>query len=841
MGGESRAPFGMVLGVDLGAVSVRAAIAGPNHCSVLPLGQSGAATPSAIGFIDGRVLLGDRAHARAATDPDRVALDPIGRLLAGPLRSRDQTFSAETVVGWWLDAILEKARSERDDPVSALAVCVPTSAPDDVACWFEAAAAERGILKTTSHAVTTAAALGTVAVTRSSLGTLAVVDIGATHADVAIVQLGRGFLRIRSRAHRTDSHAFALDRRISEAFVQDVASKDVLTGLHPSVLGLIDQHSARVRCDLSQATEARLSVPFLAPILGCATLTDWVIDRERLEHFAADLATLVRKTCRAAMDAAEVTPAGIDMVACVGGLGRMPLLRREVTDAFGKAPAGQVNPDTAASLGAAMLGASSIGLLAFRVDERQIRIAQWPDEDSADSPSDDGRAAVVPDAPDPEPEPEEKPALVHRKPSHAHLEMAAKLAANPPVVADPPREQPEPEEPSRPSIGAMLRSPEPAARSEESRPSHAPSVDIPRSGPFRNALTPERMLGLPFARPMTPDDVSPPALPILLMHYGRCKDLMAVLTVRRGDVSWSIPIVGAQLAPPLMSDKERFMSAFTWPDGEYSIATGEVPGDAGRYKTESLAKVAIEGVRLALQQLPDKAIVDCLGTRMDEAPMVSKRGMAMVDALGFWSGEKRYLRYRCDGSIPTRDAIIAGGISTSSALHALFVLHLLGQVTWAPLKREAAPSLSDEVREKAKTLQRANAFDVLGVHWSSPEHEAQAAYDRLMASYGPSSEAAKAAPDAAASIVAKLGEALPILLDRTKRLALLKQTRPDLDYQAIADLMQNQATTLQLRGAGGDADHALRVQRDVAPLSKLSGYDRRVFASDPKSTPKDED
>jgi Hsp70 protein len=862
----------MVLGVDLGAANARAAVATAGLCSVLRLGESSVSTPSAVGRVNGRVLLGDRARARATTDPQRVLLNPIEALLEGKASLDGELFGQDEVVGWWLGAMLQRARQERNEPVRAVAVCAPSYALLDVGLWFESAAFDLAIPRTYSYCATTAAAVGVVATTRAKKGILAVVDVGARQIEAALFELDQGSPRVLSRARRRNTGAQALDRKVAEAFVCDVASLETFQGLNDSVLQLLCQHCESIRCDLSQVTEARLSVPFLGPMLGQPDLGDWVLDRFRLESLARQVADGVLAVCKESLVLAELSAERVDLVAAVGGLSRMPLVRRELQVAFDKTPLRQVDPDGAAVSGAALLGASEEGMVSFRIDESSVCEAlESSPADSLSSlarvtPSD--REAVVP----PAPADSARQALPPGRASAPHFSVGSMMAANPPVVSDFPEEPKRTRESSvpseanitvssapesepvpggaRPSIGAILRScsrassaPDGSSRppsadsappKESSRPSRAPAVDIPRIGGFCNALTPEEMLALPFTRKMTPEDVSPPALPILLMHYGRCKDLNAVVTVSSGDKGVSIPIVGAQFAPPTLREREEFLEAFGWTEGNYRIETEGVPPDAGRYKTESLAKIAIDGLRGVLADLPDELVRASMGDMSRLAPKVSKRGLAMAEALGFWSTEERFLKYRCDGMLVGNEAVHAGGLSEATALRVLFIMLLLGQVRWLEPERPVEVPLAQRVEAEAKRVVAGNAFDALGLHWSAPESEVQEAHDRLVEQYGPSSEAASAAPKAAAKIVDKAREVLPILMDPNKRLALLRRTHPDLDFQSIADLLHKRAVALSLKGQDGAAKEAKRVQREVAPLMRRSGYDRNILRAPSK-------
>ena len=770
-----------------------------------------------------RVLLGERAAARASTNPDCVLLNPVERMRHNKAVLGGQSFAQNEVAGWWLKEVCTRAQQHRHEEISAVMVCVPSPAVLDVSLWFDFATTEAGIARSSACASTSAAALGVVALTRIESGLLGVVDVGASQVEAMVAEVAKGSVKLLSRACRSDFGALSIDHKVAEAFVCDVASLETFRNLPGAVLQMLLQACEGVRCDLSQVTEAKLSVPFLGPMLGCPDLPDWVLDRFRLESLARPVVDAIDAACREAMQLAGLSPAQVSFVAAVGGLSRMPLVRRDLQVLFDKAPLSQVDPEAAAACGAALLGAGALGWVPAHVDDSHVRQAPAVSDKT-----------VEPSVP-------------------PHVSVGAMLAVKPPVVSHPPETEASKEgaegrdsqvhlagssvssspalSSGRPSIGTMIRVASSAQPTppESSRPSRAPGVDIPRSGQFRNALSASDILALPFTRAMTEADVSPPALPVLLMHYGRCKNLDALVTlsIANGEVTLRVAETKAVVGSP--RERAAFLDAFLWPEGSYRIETEGIASHANHNATESLAKTSVDGIRNALGTLADDEIVQAFGEHFTMAPKVTKRGLAMADALEFWVGERRFLEYRCDGSIVTQDALKAGGISEATALRVLFVIEMLGQLRWEPPPRKIEVSLREQVEALALKVDRGDAFDALGVHWSVSEEEAQAAHDALVRRYGSGSKEAKAAPEAAGRIVAKAREALPILLDRRKRIALLRRTRPDLDFQAVTDLMEKRAVSLAMKGQEGAAEQARRIQREVAPLSRQSGFDRGVM------------
>ncbi|HTM20605.1 MAG TPA: Hsp70 family protein, partial [Kofleriaceae bacterium] len=81
---------------------------------------------------------------------------------------------------------------------------------------------------------------------------------------------------------------------------------------------------------------------------------DFRIVRDELEILYADIVQRSISTAERVLAGAQVDPAAVDEVILVGGTTRVPLVRKRVTQAFGRPPLGGINPMEVVACGAAL-------------------------------------------------------------------------------------------------------------------------------------------------------------------------------------------------------------------------------------------------------------------------------------------------------------------------------------------------------------------------------------------------------------------------------------------------------------------------------------------------------
>lgn len=386
------------LGVDLGAATCTAAVAGrdgaPEPCA---LGDGTATMPSAaLVLADGTVVVGEEADSRSPYEPPLVARIVTGRLgEAEPITVDGVRCDPLALTEALLRTVVERCVGRSGEMPAQLVVTFP----------LRAAAAEP-LLHEAARRITGAppvlvpepiAAVAKLAGERD-LGddtTIAVVDVGASSVDVALVRRTPTALDlIGEPASRTDIAGTDLDAAVLalvEGAVGDVTST-VRPGDHAAMRDL-----RRLRASCRRAKESLSTVDGAVVALALpATRGQVEITRAAFEAAAAPALHAAVDLVLATIDGAGVDRADVGLVLVTGGSARIPLLSRLLTDRTGMTVVSDDRPDLTVSLGAT--------LFAHLTAERPA-----PPWHEAGTGWDDSRTSVFDPPPPPSPPPPTPP------------------------------------------------------------------------------------------------------------------------------------------------------------------------------------------------------------------------------------------------------------------------------------------------------------------------------------------------------------------------------------------------------------------------------------------------
>lgn len=204
----------------------------------------------------------------------------------------------------------------------------------------------------------TAAALA-FGLDKTATGHVAVYDLGGGTFDVSILELADGVFHVKATNGDTFLGGEDFDGELATFLARQYAQQEG-TELAPAA-------HARLRVAAEQAKKAlseRESVRVFVPDIQDGHDLDMRVTREQFEAVARRIAQRTIEPCKKALSDAGLAASDIKHVILVGGMTRVPAIRRLVAEIFERQPDCTVDPDEAVARGAAV----QAGVLAGTVD-----------------------------------------------------------------------------------------------------------------------------------------------------------------------------------------------------------------------------------------------------------------------------------------------------------------------------------------------------------------------------------------------------------------------------------------------------------------------------------------
>ena len=373
----------LAVGIDLGTSNCAVAVLDRDGAPRILTTDEGATTmPSIVGFVedDGvRAVVGWRARALALEQPDAVVFGAkrlLGRrhddpdvqrwartlpfeIVPGPngdawVRVRGLELSPQVIVALLLGELRRIAERWAGEPVDAAVITVPA--------WFDVAqrqaikdaAALAGLTVRRLVGEPTAAALGHGA-HRGVDRRYAVVDLGGGTFDVSICEVAGGIFEVLATAGDTLLGGDDVDKVIVDqlaALARTAHAVDVI-GV-PAAIMRLRAEAQRVKHLLSEAAMADVAARGIAHGRGGAVDLVRLIRRDELELWAAPVLKRLDGPIAEALARAGLGKDHVDEVLLVGGMTRMPAVRRRIASIFGREPTVIPNPDEVVAVGAAI-------------------------------------------------------------------------------------------------------------------------------------------------------------------------------------------------------------------------------------------------------------------------------------------------------------------------------------------------------------------------------------------------------------------------------------------------------------------------------------------------------
>jgi molecular chaperone DnaK len=189
---------------------------------------------------------------------------------------------------------------------------------------------------------------------------------GGTH-DVTIMEFGHvagagTTFEVLATSGDTQTGGTDIDNAVIQVLLQDFRSK---TGIDLSgdrtAMARLKEAAEQAKIQLSNLTSTDIDLPFIASDSSGPKNLHYTLTRTKLEEVAMPIVSKTEETIRRVMNDAKLSPSQVDKVILIGGMTRMPLVRKFVEQVSGKPAERGVDPMEAVAVGAAIQGAILAG------------------------------------------------------------------------------------------------------------------------------------------------------------------------------------------------------------------------------------------------------------------------------------------------------------------------------------------------------------------------------------------------------------------------------------------------------------------------------------------------
>ncbi len=376
--------MGKIIGIDLGTTNSAMSVVQGGTPIVITNKEGGRTTPSvvAISADSNEVLVGALAKNQMVTNPDRTFYSVkrlIGRkwgdkevekekkMLPFELRESkkggveikfgDEWLAPEAISAKVLGKLKADAEAYLGEKVDEAVITVPAYFDDSQRQATKNAGKIAGFDVKRIINEPTAAAIA-YGLNEGSDKTIVVYDLGGGTFDVSVLDVGDGVVEVRATNGDTHLGGDDFDQRIINMLVDDFKNQHGINLRDDNAaLQRLKEAAEKAKITLSTAEKTEINLPYITADSKGPKHLQKVLTRSEYEKLVDDLVQSTLEPVKKALHDAKVDKKDIDDVVLVGGMIRMPMVKKLVEDFFGRKPHEGVNPDEVVAVGAGVQGA----------------------------------------------------------------------------------------------------------------------------------------------------------------------------------------------------------------------------------------------------------------------------------------------------------------------------------------------------------------------------------------------------------------------------------------------------------------------------------------------------
>lgn len=369
-----------IVGIDLGTTNSCVAVMEGGKPTVIANSEGGRTTPSVVAYAkNGDRLVGQIAKRQAVMNPqntfysvkrfigrksDEVKQETtevsytVERDSSGNVKldcpQQGKKFAPEEVSAQVLRKLVDDASKYLGETVTQAVITVPAYFNDSQRQATKDAGKIAGVEVLRIINEPTAASLA-YGLDKKSNETILVFDLGGGTFDVSVLEVGDGVFEVLSTSGDTHLGGDDFDKKIVDWIAEEFQRNEgVDLRKDKQALQRLTEAAEKAKIELSSATQASLSLPFITATQDGPKHVDMTLTRAQFESLCSDLLDRCRVPVEQALKDAKLSASDLDEVVLVGGSSRIPAVQQLVKRITNKDPNQGVNPDEVVAIGAAV-------------------------------------------------------------------------------------------------------------------------------------------------------------------------------------------------------------------------------------------------------------------------------------------------------------------------------------------------------------------------------------------------------------------------------------------------------------------------------------------------------
>jgi molecular chaperone DnaK len=357
-----------ILGIDLGTTNSAAAVMEAGHAVTIPSAEgptiAGKMFPSVVAFTkDGQLLVGEPAKRQAITNPEGTIFE-IKRKMGTDYKVTvyGKTYTPQQISAFILQKIKRDAENFLGTPVKKVVITVPAHFNDNQRQATKDAGEIAGleVARIINEPTAASLAYGLDKVGKE-LKILVFSFGGGTH-DVTVMDFGGGVFQVVATSGDTQTGGTDVDNAVLNYLADEFKAQTGIDLRNDSMAMMrLKDAAEKAKIELSNLFTTEISLPFVASDSSGPKHLQTTLTHTKLEQLARPIVERAKDTISRVLADAKMEPKDIDRIILIGGMTRMPLVRKVVEETLGKTVETGVDPMECVAMGAAIQGAVLAG------------------------------------------------------------------------------------------------------------------------------------------------------------------------------------------------------------------------------------------------------------------------------------------------------------------------------------------------------------------------------------------------------------------------------------------------------------------------------------------------